>query len=290
MYFIARVNNFGEDTWLGPLVTSEGDEKSRFDLYLTSLYLSVVTFCTVGYGDFSPTSSVEKLVGSLFMLLNIVVAAWIVGSVTLLIVKGDEKTGAYRDNLDSLQQYGRMHDFDDNFMNMLKSQLKLGFQNEEISDEQVLKPFPSAIRRKLLRRLYLKHLLQTQLMKGVRQQFVDAFLASCKVEIFSPGEEIVERGSILSDLFLLVGGIAQITTYGYGVSPDIEHGVESVDDENSNRITFEAGDCKCDPSWQFSIHFQFVMQLTNSLGFSHWRNWILHRVTPSRFCNMSHRL
>ena len=245
MYFIARVNNFDEDTWLGPLVTAEGDEKSTFDLYLTSLYLSVVTFCTVGYGDFSPTSSVEKLVGSLFMLLNIVVAAWIVGSVTLLIVKGDEKTGAYRDNLDSLQQYGRMHDFDDNFMSMLKSQLKLGFQNQEISDEQVLKPFPSAVRRKLLRRLYLKHLLQTQLMKGVRQQFVDAFLASCKVEIFSPGEEIVERGSILSDLFLLVGGIAQITTYGYGVSPDIEHGADSADDEDSNRITFEAGDCKC---------------------------------------------
>ena len=46
----------------------------------------------------------------------------------------------------------------------------------------------------------------------MRQQVVDAFLASCKVEIFSPGEEIVERGAILSDLFLLVGGVAEILT------------------------------------------------------------------------------
>jgi len=158
MYFIARLNDFSQDTWLGPLVMTEGDQKSTFDLYLTSLYLSVVTFCTVGYGDFSPVNSIEKLVGSIFMLSNIVVAAWIIGSITLLIVKGDEKTGQYRDNLDSLQQYEHMHQFDDHFMKMLKSQLKLGFQNQEISDEQVLKSFPSTVRRKILRKLYLKSL------------------------------------------------------------------------------------------------------------------------------------
>jgi hypothetical protein len=176
------------------------------------------------------------------MLLNIVVAAWIIGSITLLIVKSDEKTGEYRDNLDSLQQYGHMHEFDDTFMSGLKSQLKLGFQNQEISDEQVLKPFPSPVRRKILRKLYLKPLLQTQLMKGVRQQFVDAFLASCKVEIFSPGEEVVERGSILSDLFLLVGGIAEATDIGFH-PPDVEQGKGSGFD--SDRIKFEAGDCTC---------------------------------------------
>jgi hypothetical protein len=70
------------------------------------------------------------------MLLNIVIAAWIIGSITLLIVKGDEKTGEYRDSLETLKQYGEMHDFDDSFMRKLKAQLKLGFQNREISDEQ----------------------------------------------------------------------------------------------------------------------------------------------------------
>jgi hypothetical protein len=43
MYFLARLKDLSEDTWLGPL-TAEGGE----ELYLTSLYLSVVTFCTVG--------------------------------------------------------------------------------------------------------------------------------------------------------------------------------------------------------------------------------------------------
>ena len=133
-------------------------------------------------------------------------------SVTLLVLKSDEEVNGYRDSLETLRQYGRMHEFDDSLMNKLKSQLRLTFQNREISDEAVLKNFPSALRRRILRKLYLRPLLQTKLMEGVRQQFVDAFLSSCTVEIFSPGEQIVERGSILSDLFLLVGGIAEVTT------------------------------------------------------------------------------
>lgn len=107
-----------------------------------------------------------------------------------------------------------------------------------------MKPFPSAVRRKILRKLYLGHLLQTRLLKGVRQQFVDAFLASCTVEIFSPGEEIVERGAILSDLFLLVGGIAEITAYGFGVNRSVLEGEcgESENETHRRRTKLVPGD------------------------------------------------
>ena len=207
MYFLARLHGFDDDTWLGPIV----HDMTGFDRYITSFYWSITTFCTVGYGDFSPVNLEEKIAGSFFMLLNIVIAAWIIGSITLLIVKQDGKTGEYRDSLEALHQYGEMHDFDQPFLDKLKEQLRLEFNNREIADEQVLKHFPSAVRRKILRRHYKEHLETTHLMKGVRPQFVDAFLTSCTVEIFSPGEEIVERGSILSDLFLLVGGMAEVT-------------------------------------------------------------------------------
>lgn len=236
MYFLARLHGFDEDTWLGPLVY----QMTGFDRYVTSLYWSIVTFCTVGYGDFSPSNSVEQIWGSVFMMVNVVVAAWIIGSITLLIVKGDEKTGEYRDSLQTLQQYGEMNNFDQEFLNSLKAQLRLEFNNREISDEQVLKHFPSAVRRKILRKLYLDPLEKTQLMTGVRPQFVDAFLASCTVEIFSPGEEIVERGAIISDLFLVVGGVAGIVENNNRYQDSSTSSPSSAD--NPNRKVFQAGD------------------------------------------------
>jgi CRP-like cAMP-binding protein len=226
MYYLARLQDFDDSTWLGPKVQG----MTTFQRYVTSLYWSIVTFCTVGYGDFSPSNSSEMLFGSFSMIINIVVAAWIIGSITLLIVKGDEKTGEYRDTLETLHQYGAMHQFDPPFQDKLKQQLRLYFNNREIADECVLKNFPSAVRRKILRRLYLQPLVKTQLMQGVRPQFVDAFLTSCTVEIFSPGEEIVERGSILSDLFLLVGGIAEVTT------PGLDSSVHSKQEEDMSMM------------------------------------------------------
>ena len=103
-----------------------------------------------------------------------------------------------------------MNHFDQAFSEHLQTQLWL-----EFTDEQVLNHFPSAWQRRILRTLHLQSLIQTRLLKGVRQQFVNAKLASCKVEIFSPGEAIVERGAILSDLFLFMGAIAEVISSEY---------------------------------------------------------------------------
>ena len=199
-------------------------ELSIFDRYVTSLYWAIVTFASVGYGDYSPISNpTEQIWCMIFILLNIILLSWIIGSITLLIVKGDEKTGIFRDALHVLHQYSLLHSFDKPFEKALRNHLKLEFDNREIADEVILKHFPSSLRRKVLRRLYLPSLLQTRLMKGVRPQFVDAFLVACKVEIFGPGEEMLKRGNIASELYLLVGGTAKLIPW--------EGNNRSIDDE-----------------------------------------------------------
>jgi hypothetical protein len=167
-------------------------------------------FSTTGYGDWSPKhNSIEQIFCMIYLMLNVVIMAWIIGSITLLIVKDDEHTGLYRDTLQMLYKYAELHDFDQKLIKRLKTQLKLGFRSRDIADEQVLRFFPSAVRRKILRKLYMPSLLSTNLMKGTRQQFVDSFLSLCSVEIFSPGEELLQRGSISADLYLLIDGTVE---------------------------------------------------------------------------------
>lgn len=202
-YFISRQYSHGADrTWLG----DQAYELNSLELYVTSLYWSIVTFTTVGYGDWSPINTVEQIWSMIYMLINVVMQSWIIGSITLLIVKNDEKTGNYRDTLEVLDEYSKMHSFPKRFHKSLRTQLKLDFDNQEVADEHVLKHFPTSTRRKVLRRLYLPYLKRTGLMRGVRQQFVDEFLTTCTVEIFCPGEDILERNSISSHLYLLVEG------------------------------------------------------------------------------------
>jgi hypothetical protein len=110
--------------------------------------------------------------------------------------------GDYCDSLQVLDQYSTMHDFDWTVQKSLRTQLCLEFSNHEIANEQVLKNFPSAVHHKILHKLYMPSLVKMRLMRGIWQQFVDAFLTSCCVKNFSPGKEIVEHGFTLSDFFL----------------------------------------------------------------------------------------
>jgi ankyrin repeat protein len=232
MYFIARQFSFDPDqTWIGQ---KRVEGLTEFERYTTSMYWSVVTFTTVGYGDYSPVNSREQIWGMIYMLLNILIGSWIIGSMTLLVVKNDQTTGLYRDTLHTLKQYSDINSFDSNFHKTLDTQLKLDFNNREIADEQVLKHFPSSVRRKVLRRLYLPSLMRTSLMKGIRQQFIDDFLTTCHVEIFSPGEEILQRGNTSSDLYLLVGGIVAL---GYATTTESDEEDSAVEHQ-----LLEAGD------------------------------------------------
>lgn len=215
LYFIARERGFDPtSTWIGEVYP----DLNLAELYVLSLYWSVVTFSTVGYGDYSPKNVVEQIWAIGYMLLNMIFMAWVVGSITLLIVKTDERTGIYRDKLHKLQLYSDTHDFDEKLRKQLKRQVKLDFTNSDVADEQVLAHLPSALRRKVLRRLYLRSLIQTSLMKGIRQQMLDAFLGGCKVEIFNPGEELIMRGSVASDLYLLVDGTVELLPVGFSTT------------------------------------------------------------------------
>eukprot|EP00521_Asterionellopsis_glacialis_P012227 CAMPEP_0195307556 /NCGR_PEP_ID=MMETSP0707-20130614/37777_1 /TAXON_ID=33640 /ORGANISM="Asterionellopsis glacialis, Strain CCMP134" /LENGTH=851 /DNA_ID=CAMNT_0040371809 /DNA_START=95 /DNA_END=2653 /DNA_ORIENTATION=+ len=207
MYFIARQYSFNEsETWIGFKI----DELNNFERYVAALYFSVVTFTTVGYGDYTLDNPAEQIWGMLYMLLNIIMGSWIIGSITLLVVKNDEKTGDFRELMHALQQYSAVNNFDRELYKRLKTQVKLDFGSNSISDEEILQHFPGSVRRKVLRKLYLPSLYKTSLLKGTRNHFMDVFLANCSIELFSPGEDIIERGSTSSDLYLLVKGVVDV--------------------------------------------------------------------------------
>jgi hypothetical protein len=69
MFFIAKQMAYDpENIWIGEQIR----ELDEFDLYVRSLYWSVVTFATVGYGDFSPANTPEQIWGIIYIFLNMV--------------------------------------------------------------------------------------------------------------------------------------------------------------------------------------------------------------------------
>ena len=68
----------------------------------------------------------------------------------------------------------------------MEAHLRLHFNNAESSDENVLNIYPTPLRKRILRFLYLKKLEECYLFKGCKPKLLDALLGSATVHLFMP--------------------------------------------------------------------------------------------------------
>ncbi len=81
--------------------------------YLYSFYVSVSAFTGMGDQDFYPVSIPEALVMTIYLLFNVVLNAYILGTITMLVVKGDERSKAFRDRIANLKEFSLLNDLPD---------------------------------------------------------------------------------------------------------------------------------------------------------------------------------
>ena len=68
----------------------------------------------------------------------------------------------------------------------MEAHLRLHFNNAESSDENVLNIYPTPLRKRILRFLYLKKLEECYLFKECKPKLLDALLGSATVHLFMP--------------------------------------------------------------------------------------------------------
>ncbi len=89
----------------------------------------------------------------------------------------------------------------------MQSHIKLHFNNEQASDEAVLRTLPATIRRRVLRYLYLEDLHMAYIFQGCKQRFLDALLAKARVELYLPMVCRWCAGGVLVVCWWCAGGV-----------------------------------------------------------------------------------
>jgi hyperpolarization activated cyclic nucleotide-gated potassium channel 1 len=67
-YFMAKLEGFPPDSWV--FKNGYMNESDDFK-YITALYWTYTTVSTVGYGDISPTTELEMVMGIFLMLFGV---------------------------------------------------------------------------------------------------------------------------------------------------------------------------------------------------------------------------
>ena len=84
-YLIASRYKNHKQTWIG--ANSNFNQISLWNRYITSIYWSITTLSSVGYGDLHPENMEEMMFDILYMIFNVGLTAYLIGNMTVLLVE-----------------------------------------------------------------------------------------------------------------------------------------------------------------------------------------------------------
>ena len=115
------------------------------DLYLASLYFTVQTVVTVGYGDLHCYSTYERLFASGLMLIGVFVYSFAIGSLTSLISSLDQRNANYNKSMAVLSHIQKEYHLNTELFVKIKNHLKYG-QNYEKNHKKLIEELPVSLR------------------------------------------------------------------------------------------------------------------------------------------------
>ena len=81
-YFTARISDFDESTWVSRLDLLDSN---IYQKYVTSLYWSIQTVTTMGYGDVPAVTIIEKIIAILWMIVGVGFYSLTISNISILI-------------------------------------------------------------------------------------------------------------------------------------------------------------------------------------------------------------
>ncbi|CAI0441545.1 unnamed protein product [Linum tenue] len=138
IYFWLAYNHPLEDeTWIGSEV-NDFKHRSIWLSYTYSMYWSIVTLTTVGYGDLHAVNTGEKVFNMFYMLFNIGLTAYLIGNMTNLVVHSAVQTFAMRDSINDILRYANKNRLPENLKEQMLAHMQLKFKTAELKQEEFL--------------------------------------------------------------------------------------------------------------------------------------------------------
>ena len=221
---IAYMDGFPEDSWVVAAGIEASDPVTQ---YVRSLYWTITTMTTVGYGDISPGRTAEYLLASFIMLLGASLYAFIIGGVASLLSNIQAAKNSHWEHMESVEQYLRARQVPAHLGNRVHNYYEyLWAQHKGLNEQAVLQDLPESLRLDIMLHLARDVLEQVPLFRHCTPVLRNALLVALRPATYAPGNYLAREGEVGSDMIFITRGTVEIiagaeeVTFGTMVSGD----------------------------------------------------------------------
>ncbi|KAH1124574.1 hypothetical protein AAZX31_06G068000 [Glycine max] len=215
-YFLA-LDRDPSSTWLS--LVSDDAQSSVWKRYVTSMYWSIVTLSTVGYGDLHPVSTKEMVFDVFYMLFNLGLTAYLIGNMTNLVVHGTSRTRKYRDTVQGATSFARRNQLPIRLEEQMLAHLFMKYRTdlEGLQQQEIIETLPKAIRSSIAHYLFYPLVDKVYLFHGVSSDLLFQLVTEMRAEYFPPKEDVILQNEAPTDFYIFVTGAAELIIRNNGM-------------------------------------------------------------------------
>lgn len=204
MWYITYYIEEAEENW----ITSGGFEQySTFDSYIASLYFSVMTMSTIGYGDISPVTSAERIVACIMMLVGAGIYAYVVGSITSTVQTMEASTQKYQELMDQLNLFLEENQVSTTLRVEARRYFRTRHQAGNLVDwRELLAEMSPDLREQIASESHDDWCAGSNYFHDAPKEFRAKAAALFKEVTFPKGEQILEIGQNVDEIFVIKSG------------------------------------------------------------------------------------
>uniref|UniRef100_A0A8C8VF42 Voltage-gated delayed rectifier potassium channel KCNH4 n=1 Tax=Pelusios castaneus TaxID=367368 RepID=A0A8C8VF42_9SAUR len=188
---------------------SIGGPSSR-STYIASLYFTLSSLTSVGFGNVCANTDAEKIFSICTMLIGALMHAVVFGNVTAIIQRMYSRRSLYHTRMKDLKDFIRVH----RLPQQLKQRMLEYFQttwsvNNGIDANELLRDFPDELRADIAMHLN-KDILQLPLFETASRGCLRALSLHIKTSFCAPGEYLLRQGDALQANYFVCSGSLEV--------------------------------------------------------------------------------
>lgn len=204
--FLGKINEsiyYFNTTWIKSNNMTDDDNST---IFVASVYFVCSTIFTIGYGDIHATNWMEKLFILLLMIIGSLTWSFLLTSLSYVFSHKEERQIIYDKKLKILEELNMEYQLDQKIFNRLRKFLFYEYNIYNKDQVSFLETLPGNLKNQLYLNMYEKHISKLQFFKDQSYDFIIAVLPLLKHTRYLKDECIINIGSVVEGVYMLIRG------------------------------------------------------------------------------------
>ena len=207
-FLTAYLSKFPQKSWA---VLENIHTSDVYSQYIRSIYWTITTMTTVGYGDIVPHINYEYIFGLIVMLIGASTYAFIIGNIASLISSLDAQKSNFWNNLDTLKLYLKQRGVSRNINSKVQNYYEYRWEHHRgLEEDRLLNNLPEPLRLEVMKELTKELLEEVPMFRYSSNQLKNILILALRAETFNPGSFISRAGDKGNEILFISKGILQV--------------------------------------------------------------------------------